>query len=453
MNYAQFHEKVVSIFCETFGRACKIARWCVTICLASSAVRADPVVEVRAGVVFSLCAQSLYVAWTPVIPTQMPGTGWSRLIQLGYAPFLTLTNNSNQAVAITGNPIISFQQPNLGFKFSRIGAAPTGVITTVYVPVDQMYASSSVRGNKSYQFTLYNAVANNVGSGEIRLAAGQSIVLSPIQPNISPLDWQNNLTSNILAAPGWRGYENTYWIDFLAGSTANLTSGLNGNFAVIASRDSDSWDVQATFTGNVNGWKVYDLRDDHTPIHVPETTKEITTSTFKISDHRGLIAANDMKLPVQPPQIKPIVQSLFSAISSPLPVDLATRVVDSDNNSLDDDWEILYFQGIGVDPQADPDGDGFDNFFEYRAKLLPTSASERFTQLLSRRDDGKLSLTWSSSPGLIYAIEESNDLFNWTHVMNQTGAGPAATTTSCILGNPQGPAKYYRIRLSGEMQL
>lgn len=450
MNYAQFHEKVVSIFCETFGKARIIARWCVTICLASSAVRADPVVEVRAGVVFSLSAQALYGGWNSYVREQMPGSGWTRLLQLGYAPFLTLTNNSNQAVGITGNPIISFQQPNLGFKFSRIGAAPTGVITTVYVPVNQMYVNKPVGGNKSYQFTLYNKVVGNVGSGELRLAAGQSIVLSPIQSFNSSFDWLNNLTINILAAPGWRGYENTYWIDFLAGTPVNLTPGLNANLGVIPSRDSDLWDVQSTFTGNVDGWKVYDLRDDHTPIHIPETTKEITTSTFKISDHRGLIATTDMKLPVNA-QSKPIVQSLFSVISSPLSVTLPTRVVDSDNNSLDDDWEILYFQGIGVDPQADDDGDGYNNFFEYRTKLSPTSVAERFTQILSRKNDGNMLLTWSSSPGVVYAIEQSNDMVNWTHVTNEVGSGPGSLTTSCILGLPQGPTKYFRIRLSGAM--
>lgn len=433
------------------GRTFILTRWMAPFFLLSSALHADPVVEVRAGVVFTLSAQALYGGWNTVVPAQMPGTGWNRILHLGYAPFLTLTNNANQAIAITGNPIISFHQPNLGLKISRIGASPTGVITTVFVPLDQMYSQTSAKGNKSYQFTLYNTVASNVGSGEIRLAAGESIVLSPVNPNSWSFDWQNNLTNNILAAPGWHGYENTFWTNFLAGTSANLTAGLNANLGVIASRDTDLWDVQTTFTGALNGWKVYDLRDDRTPIHFAESTREIAAPSFKISDYRGVIATSDMKLPIQPPQVKPSVQSLFSAISSPLPVTLTTRVVDSDNNSLDDDWEIQYFQGIGVDPQADPDGDGYNNFFEYRSKLSPISVAERFTQILSRQNDGNMLLTWSSSPGVVYAIEQSNDMINWMHVTNEVGSGPGSLTTSCMLGQPQGPAKYFRIRLSGAM--
>ena len=39
---------------------------------------------------------------------------------------------------------------------------------------------------------------------------------------------------------------------------------------------------------------------------------------------------------------------------------------DSDNNGLDDAWEILHFGHIGVDPNADPDGDGESNLAEFQ---------------------------------------------------------------------------------------
>lgn len=45
--------------------------------------------------------------------------------------------------------------------------------------------------------------------------------------------------------------------------------------------------------------------------------------------------------------------------------------VDSDRNGLPDWWEWEYFGSIGVDPNADPDGDGLNNLQEYQASSSP----------------------------------------------------------------------------------
>ena len=45
---------------------------------------------------------------------------------------------------------------------------------------------------------------------------------------------------------------------------------------------------------------------------------------------------------------------------------------DSDHNGLPDAWENQYFGHIGVDPQADPDGDGLTNLQEYQQGTDPT---------------------------------------------------------------------------------
>jgi hypothetical protein len=45
--------------------------------------------------------------------------------------------------------------------------------------------------------------------------------------------------------------------------------------------------------------------------------------------------------------------------------------VDSDGNGLPDEWEIQYFGHLGVDPSADPDGDGLSNLQEYRLGRNP----------------------------------------------------------------------------------
>ena len=44
----------------------------------------------------------------------------------------------------------------------------------------------------------------------------------------------------------------------------------------------------------------------------------------------------------------------------------------SDTNGMNDWWERLYFGNVSVDPNADPDGDGFDNRQEYTDQTNPT---------------------------------------------------------------------------------
>jgi regulation of enolase protein 1 (concanavalin A-like superfamily) len=44
---------------------------------------------------------------------------------------------------------------------------------------------------------------------------------------------------------------------------------------------------------------------------------------------------------------------------------------DTDWNGLNDEWELSHFGKIGVDPHADPDGDGFTNLEEYRLGTNP----------------------------------------------------------------------------------
>jgi hypothetical protein len=53
----------------------------------------------------------------------------------------------------------------------------------------------------------------------------------------------------------------------------------------------------------------------------------------------------------------------FTAVSSP--VTITVQDPDTDHNGLRDSWETQYFGQIGVDPNADPDGDGRTNLQEF----------------------------------------------------------------------------------------
>ncbi|EIQ01745.1 hypothetical protein OpiT1DRAFT_00319 [Opitutaceae bacterium TAV1] len=49
--------------------------------------------------------------------------------------------------------------------------------------------------------------------------------------------------------------------------------------------------------------------------------------------------------------------------------------VDTDGNGIDDNWELAHFGHIGIDPTADPDGDGLSNLAEYLADTSPQVAA------------------------------------------------------------------------------
>ncbi len=78
---------------------------------------------------------------------------------------------------------------------------------------------------------------------------------------------------------------------------------------------------------------------------------------------------------------------------------------------LPDNWQIQYFGRTGIDPFADPDGDGLDNLGEYRAGTHPSDPASRFAIDVVDRAPGGPQLTWSSVAGVVYTVQRSKDLF------------------------------------------
>jgi hypothetical protein len=67
-----------------------------------------------------------------------------------------------------------------------------------------------------------------------------------------------------------------------------------------------------------------------------------------------------------------MVSARSGAQTTNLSLTLNTPVVDTDHNGLPDDWELRYFSHVGVDPNADNDGDGVTNLQEYLSGTDPT---------------------------------------------------------------------------------
>jgi len=68
----------------------------------------------------------------------------------------------------------------------------------------------------------------------------------------------------------------------------------------------------------------------------------------------------------------------WSSLSTPQKLvpqsQMYSQPTDTDGNGLPDLWEQHYFGQIGVDPNADPDGDGLSNLQEYRRHSDPTNS-------------------------------------------------------------------------------
>ena len=89
--------------------------------------------------------------------------------------------------------------------------------------------------------------------------------------------------------------------------------------------------------------------------------------------------------------------------------DCLMAAVDSNGNGLPDAWETQYFgPGTNVETGADADGDGYNNYVEYRLGTDPTNA----WSLLAVDDaieatNGFFHLEWVVAPGRIYAVSRT----------------------------------------------
>jgi hypothetical protein len=86
------------------------------------------------------------------------------------------------------------------------------------------------------------------------------------------------------------------------------------------------------------------------------------------------------------------------------------------HDGLPDDWQVHYF-GVNsprAAPLMDPDGDTWDNLFEYNACLIPTDPLSTFSISISDTSDGSHQVTFSPRfPDCEYTLLGSSDLALW----------------------------------------
>jgi len=122
---------------------------------------------------------------------------------------------------------------------------------------------------------------------------------------------------------------------------------------------------------------------------------------------------------------------------------------DSDNDGMDDDFEVTYFGNLSRDGSVDFDGDGQSDRDEFRAGTNPANDSSILSVLTLTSGAGSAkTVLWSAVPGRAYRVQYKDNLNgNWFDLPGQV----IATMSTASKSDPDaGNAvrRFYRVLLA-----
>lgn len=87
-----------------------------------------------------------------------------------------------------------------------------------------------------------------------------------------------------------------------------------------------------------------------------------------------------------------------------------TALLDSDQDGLDDSWELAYFSNLSHNGSADSDGDGLTDAAEYRAGTNPADPALAFKLAGVVLAAGQTRISWTAAPGRSYRAQYKDAL-------------------------------------------
>jgi len=120
---------------------------------------------------------------------------------------------------------------------------------------------------------------------------------------------------------------------------------------------------------------------------------------------------------------------------------------DTDADGLPDWWERLHFGGdTAADPANDPDGDGMNNYCEWRAGSDPRDAGSCLDFVRCKALDNGYLLRWRSAPGRRYSILRAKTLTSgFTIIAPDIRATPPLNV---FTDRYEGTPVFYRVKVS-----
>jgi hypothetical protein len=125
-------------------------------------------------------------------------------------------------------------------------------------------------------------------------------------------------------------------------------------------------------------------------------------------------------------------------------------VPDSDNDQIDDRWEVSNFGSLDHDMALDTDRDAATDAQEFEAGTDPNSATSQLRLTTTQLEpNGALNIRWNASPGRAYRIQASARLDGgaWQDLTDAVIANQPNESITVPLSN-FGPELYLRIVLA-----
>jgi hypothetical protein len=120
-------------------------------------------------------------------------------------------------------------------------------------------------------------------------------------------------------------------------------------------------------------------------------------------------------------------------------------IVDTDNDGLDDDWEMAKFGTLAYGPLDDPDDDGFSNAREQAIGSNPSDLHSPFPFVLDASvwNSQLMRLSWPAAAGRAYELRmNTNSAGALSTFTNLTGRFPDGEVFLPYSGSPQ----FFRLR-------